>query len=140
MFVEIVLNEKQHKDALAVRRKVFMEEQHVPEDLEIDEYEESATHFVVYEEEQPIGAGRCRIVEKNAKVERICVLSSYRKQGVGEAIMNKIEEFAKDRELQGLKLNSQTHAEPFYKRLGYETYSDQFLDAGIPHVAMKKEI
>lgn len=140
MKVKIISDEQQYRDALAVRRKVFMEEQHVPEDLEIDEYEETATHFVAYDDGgQPIGAGRCRRGDGHCKVERICVLPFSRKQGIGEAIMDKIEQFAREQRLAVLKLHSQTHARRFYERLGYQICSEQeFLDAGIPHVAMRK--
>lgn len=138
MHVKIVSNEKEYQDALDVRRNVFIKEQQVPEELELDEYEETATHFVVYDGEQPIGAGRCRKVENACKVERICVLPDYRNKRIGLAIMEKIEQVARERKRDGLKLNAQIHAERFYKRLGYITTSDEFLDAGIPHVAMKK--
>jgi predicted GNAT family N-acyltransferase len=137
--VKVVTSEKEYDDAVSVRRKVFVDEQQVPEHLELDEFEETATHFVAYEEDFPVGAGRCRNVENLCKVERICVLSSHRKLGIGEAIMNAIERFAAEQKMAGMKLNAQTHAEKFYKRLGYVKTSDEvFLDAGIPHITMKK--
>lgn len=140
MQVMIVTNEKEYRDAVTVRRKVFVDEQHVPEDLEWDNFEETATHFVAYEDEQAVGAGRCRVIEGRCKIERICVLPSHRKKSIGKAIMGKIEQFARDQRWSELKLHSQTHAEKFYKQLGYETTSGEFLDAGIPHVAMKKSL
>jgi predicted GNAT family N-acyltransferase len=54
--------------------------------------------------------------------------------------MNKIEEYAKSKGISTLKLNAQTHAIPFYSQLGYETVSEEFMDAGIPHKTMKKSI
>lgn len=139
MEVKIVSCDSEYRDAVLVRRRVFMDEQNVPEDLEWDEFEETATHFVAYNEGDTVGAGRCRVVEGNCKVERICVMPTSRKHGVGQAIMEKIEQYAHDQHMQTLILHAQTHAEPFYKRLGYVTCSDEvFLDAGIPHVSMKK--
>lgn len=140
MNIVIASNEKEYRDALSVRFRVFVEEQHVPEEEEVDAFEERATHFVAYDRGEPVGAGRCRRVEDRCKVERICVLPSHRKQGIGEAIMKAIEDFAASKQMLELKLNAQNRAESFYKRLGYETVSGEFLDAGIPHVAMVKTL
>ncbi|HET7626762.1 MAG TPA: GNAT family N-acetyltransferase [Bacillales bacterium] len=139
MLVKQVTNEKEYSDAVEVRRKVFIEEQRVPEELELDEFEDSAVHFVAYEDGVPVGAGRFRQVDRCGKVERICVLASHRKKGFGEAVMKAIETYASAERLDGLKLNAQTQAASFYERLGYVKTSDEvFLDAGIPHLAMKK--
>ncbi|KPB03574.1 GNAT family N-acetyltransferase [Bacillus sp. CHD6a] len=141
MHVQVVDTEKELQDAYSVRKIVFVEEQHVPLEEEIDQYEEDSTHFVLYDEDQAVGAGRFRIVEGIGKVERICVLPSYRtSKGAGRLIMNTIEEYAMTKEMHVLKLNAQTHAEAFYAKLGYETISDIFMDAGIPHVTMTKNI
>ncbi|EIJ81819.1 GCN5-related N-acetyltransferase [Bacillus methanolicus PB1] len=140
MNVKVVETDKELQDALSVRRTVFIDEQNVPEEEEIDQFESSSTHFVAYENGQPIGAGRIREVDGYGKVERICVLKEYRKSGAGKAIMEKIESFAKEKGFSALKLNAQTHAIPFYSRLNYEVISDEFLDAGIPHMTMKKSL
>jgi predicted GNAT family N-acyltransferase len=138
MEVKIALTEQEKKDAFSVRREVFIVEQGVPEEEEIDQFEEEATHIVLYDGDQPVGAGRFRLVDGYGKVERICVLPSYRNKGAGKMIMEAIEHIAKERSIDKLKLNAQTHAEPFYKKLGYETVSDVFMEAGIPHVTMTK--
>jgi len=133
-----VTTQQELEDAFSVRNQVFVEEQKVPEELEIDEYENTSTHVVLYDGKEPIGAGRIRQVEGAGKLERICVLSSYRGKGAGTIIMNKLEEIAAENGLQKVKLNAQTHAVPFYEKLGYEVVSDEFMDAGIPHVTMVK--
>ncbi|MCA1031138.1 GNAT family N-acetyltransferase [Bacillus timonensis] len=140
MEVKIVSTEQEMNDALSIRRTVFVDEQQVPEEEEIDQYEDEATHFVLYDGVQPIGAGRFRVLEGIGKVERICVLSTNRKSGAGKLIMNAIEDYAASKDIHKLKLNAQTHAEDFYARIGYETVSDIFMDAGIPHVTMVKTI
>ncbi|MFC4184231.1 GNAT family N-acetyltransferase [Saccharococcus thermophilus] len=128
-----------YNDALLVRRIVFIEEQQVSEEEEIDEFEQEATHFVLYDDGKPIGAGRFRIVDHGlGKIERICVLPQYRGRGAGKLIMEAIERFAKQQGVSKLKLNAQTHAESFYEKLGYKTVSDVFMEAGIPHVTMVK--
>jgi predicted GNAT family N-acyltransferase len=138
--VKVVENEKELEDAFSVRRTVFIDEQEVPEEEEIDQYEKDAVHFVSYQEGSPIAAGRFRVVDGYGKVERICVLKTARKTGAGKAIMNKIEAYASEKGLHKLKLNAQTHAIPFYSGLGYEVASEEFLDAGIPHKTMIKKI
>jgi predicted GNAT family N-acyltransferase len=127
-------------DALFVRRSVFVEEQNVPVEEEIDQFENESVHFVVYDQNKPIAAGRFRTIEGIGKIERICVLPAYRHRGIGKLIMEEIEQFAREQGIQKAKLNAQTHAQPFYEKLGYETISDVFLDAGIPHVAMVKQL
>jgi predicted GNAT family N-acyltransferase len=138
--VKIVENVKELEDAFSVRRTVFIDEQNVPAEEEIDQYEDEAVHFVTYLEGSPIAAGRFRVVDGYGKVERICVLKEARKTGSGKAIMNEIEAYALNQGLHKLKLNAQTHAIPFYAGLGYEAVSEEFLDAGIPHKTMIKNI
>jgi predicted GNAT family N-acyltransferase len=138
--VKVVENPKELDDAFTVRRVVFVDEQNVPVEEEIDQFENDSTHFVMYREDSPIGAGRFRILDEIGKVERICVLKDVRKLGAGQQIMNAIESYAKKNRIHKLKLNAQTHATPFYSRLGYEIVSEEFLDAGIPHRTMIKTI
>ncbi|ESU32681.1 hypothetical protein G3A_10080 [Bacillus sp. 17376] len=141
MEVKIVNNEQELADAFKVRKTVFIYEQNVPEEEEIDRFESDSVHFVLYDDNRKAaGAGRFRVLDGIGKVERICVLKEKRKTGAGVAVMNKIEEYAKSRGISTLKLNAQTHAIPFYSKLGYETVSEEFMDAGIPHRTMKKSI
>jgi predicted GNAT family N-acyltransferase len=139
--VFIVKTDKELEDAFYVRQTVFVKEQNVPVEEEIDEFENDSVHFVLYDDtKNPIGAGRYRTFDAYGKVERICILSSNRKGGAGKAIMNKIEEYALNSGAPALKLNAQTHAIPFYSKLGYEVVSEEFLDAGIPHRTMIKKL
>lgn len=141
MEVKIVNNEQELADAFDVRKTVFIHEQNVPEEEEIDQFESDSVHFVLYDDYgKAAGAGRFRVLDGIGKVERICVLKENRKTGAGVAVMNKIEEYAQSQGVSTLKLNAQTHAIPFYSKLGYDTVSEEFLDAGIPHKTMKKLI
>ncbi|AXN40230.1 GNAT family N-acetyltransferase [Peribacillus butanolivorans] len=141
MFVKIAENTQEREYAYMIRKKVFVDEQNVPIEEEIDHYEEDSTHFVLYnEQEQPVGAGRFRVIDGVGKVQRICVLSTTRKNGAGAMIMSAIEEFAEQNKIPQLKLDAQLHAIPFYSKLGYQIVSDEFMDAGIPHKTMKKNI
>lgn len=140
MEVKLVQNEKEMADAFSVRKTVFVGEQNVPEEEEIDHLEDESAHFVLYVNGDPKGAGRFRIVDGYGKVERICVLKEQRGTGAGNSIMRTIEEYARNKEIEKLKLNAQIHAIPFYGKLGYEVVSDEFLDAGIPHKTMVKKV
>ena len=132
----------QREDAYSVRTTVFVGEQNVPPALEIDELEDEAVHFILYNEEQkPCGAGRFRTVGEFGKVERICVLKEARGNGAGHLIMDAIEQHAKTIDgLSTLKLDAQLHAIPFYEKRGYEVISGEFLDAGILHKTMTKPL
>ena len=140
MKIMTVENEQHYQDALKVRKTVFVEEQKVPMELEVDEYEKDATHIVAYENDKPVGAGRFRVKNGAAKVERICVLKEMRGHHVGLEIMKKIEALATSKGLTTLVLHAQTHAQSFYEKLGYQVTSGLFYDAGIPHVEMEKSI
>lgn len=140
MNVVQVKNESQMKDAYHVRSEVFINEQNVPPEIEVDEHESGAIHFVGYLEEEPIAASRLRTVDDYCKLERICVLKEYRGKHYGIQMIQEMEKYLADHQINKAKLNAQTHAEQFYKRLGYETISDEFMDAGIPHVTMVKEL
>src|SRR5690625_3664793 len=74
MEVKIVTTKRERELVYKIRKKVFVEEQHVPIEEEIDTHEEEAIHFICYHNEKPIGASRLRFVENYGKLERICVL------------------------------------------------------------------
>lgn len=140
MNVQQVITKEQLEDAFKVRQEVFVNEQKVPVEEEIDQFEDEAIHIVLYDERTPVGAARLRILDGIGKLERICVLSSCRGKGAGKQLVDKLEEIASSEGVKKFKLNAQTHAIPFYERLGYKTISDIFMDAGIPHVTMIKEV
>ncbi|PEB52867.1 GNAT family N-acetyltransferase [Bacillus pseudomycoides] len=140
MQAQIVQTDQQLRDAFSVRKQVFVEEQHVSAEEEYDQFEEIAKHIVIYDDNIPVGAGRLRTVDGIGKVERICVLASHRKKGIGKIIMDTLEAYAQEKSMPKLKLHAQTQAESFYKKLGYQTVSDVFIEADIPHVVMIKEL
>nr|WP_090841031.1 GNAT family N-acetyltransferase [Alkalicoccus daliensis] len=141
MIVKKAVTESTLKDVYQVRRTVFIEEQGVPASIEIDEREEEAVHFILYEDGIPSGAARLRVVHGAGKAERVCILLSKRGRGLGRHLMKAMEEEAESQGLEFLKLNAQVQAEPFYLQIGYEVISEEpFLDAGIKHVTMQKKL
>ncbi|QEK99056.1 GNAT family N-acetyltransferase [Bacillus velezensis] len=136
----IAKTEKQLNDAFFVRKEVFVKEQHVPEEEEIDQFEDTSEHIVIYDGGQPVGAGRWRMKDGHGKLERICVMKSHRSLGVGAIIMQALEKAAAAKGADSYILHAQTQAVPFYEKQGYRvTSGEEFLDAGIPHLEMIKE-
>ncbi|WP_336359220.1 GNAT family N-acetyltransferase [Haladaptatus sp. ZSTT2] len=137
--IHVVESDAEYEDALSVRFRVFVEEQGVPEELEVDEYENDCVHFVAYIDDDAVGAARLRpLDDERAKIERVAVLEPYRGNGLGFELMACVESEAHARGYDHLILNSQVHAKSFYERLGYLQQGDEFEEAGIPHVTMDK--
>ena len=129
-------------DALKIRNQVFVKEQGVPLDREIDNYEAYTIHFVLYQDtETPMATLRLLPLEDGKiKVQRMAVLKEFRKKGLGKVIMEAAETFANEHDYQQLALGAQLTARDFYQRLGYQAEGDIFLDAGIEHVTMTKTL
>lgn len=140
MNIHIIQKNADKKHAFQIRETVFVEEQHVPREEEMDEHDEMAIHFLGVRNDEPVATSRLRFIDTYGKLERICVLPAYRGQSFGKKMILFMEGTISENDYALAKLNAQTHAEDFYKRLGYETVSGIFLDAGIPHVTMKKNL
>jgi predicted GNAT family N-acyltransferase len=145
--VKQISSESELREALNIRRKVFVDEQKVPESLEIDEFDQlssQALHFLTYKGGVPIATARVRFLDsgKRAKIQRVATLAEYRNQGVGRSMMKYIMSFIPSKHLtvQELFLEAQVHAIPFYEKLGFEAFGDEFMDAGIPHRAMQLKV
>jgi predicted GNAT family N-acyltransferase len=128
-----------------IRKKVFVEEQGVPAELEIDEFDASPDacgHILLLNEGQPAGTGRWRqYTADTAKLQRLAVLVQYRGRGIGKKLIEALEQEAREAGNQFCILDGQCHAESFYHKLGYETISvEPFEDAGIMHVRMRKAL
>lgn len=129
-----------HKDNTELRRireSVFIAEQAVPPELEWDAEDATATHFLALEGDYPIGTAR---LLKDGHIGRVAVLRDWRGMNVGGRIMNAVIEEAVRQGLNKQFLTAQVHASQFYERLGFQVISDEYLDAGIPHVDMVRQI
>lgn len=133
-------------EALAVRRVVFIEGQHVPESEEIDAHDgdpvvvTSAVHVLARRAGRAVGTGRLLLDYprgEHAHIGRVAVLEAERRHGVGRAVMRALEAEARARGFAGITLAAQLHAVPFYLALGYVLAEAErgavFLDAGIEH-------
>lgn len=142
MDVSRIESDAQLADAFAIRRAVFIEEQDVPEELELDEHDETATHVLATAEGEPVGTARLIEYDEGVgKVQRVAVVESHRGTGVGEALMAKVESLAREAGYEKLVLDAQVPVVGFYERLGYDLLDDEtFMDAGIPHKRMGKPL
>lgn len=131
-------------EAFQIRKEVFVEEQGVPLEDEFDEYDqldnELAYHILVCYEGQPGATGRLRRLGDAAKLERICVRASMRKFGLGSVVIKSLEKIAVEKGFGKGKIHAQTQAEVFYQKLGYNRVSDEFIEDGIPHIVMVKDL
>jgi predicted GNAT family N-acyltransferase len=125
-------------DARTVRLAVFVEEQGVPRELELDG-REPAAQFVCYRGGEPVGTARMRLVgDRTAKAERVAVLPAHRGRGLGRRLMETVERAARERNCRRVQLHAQTAVAAFYRTLGYEQTGGEFEEAGIAHVPMEK--
>ncbi|WP_299091553.1 GNAT family N-acetyltransferase [uncultured Metabacillus sp.] len=143
MKVKRVTIDEDLRVAFAIRKEVFVKEQGVPLEDEFDQFDTLnglCEHILVHYNEQPVGTGKIRFIDGVGKLERICILESYRKFGLGKIIIKALEEIAEERGASQVKLHGQTQAKGFYKKLGYRIASNIFMEDGIPHILMLKEL
>ena len=126
-----------HKKICEVRFKVFVDEQNVPEELEIDGFDDNAIHALILLDDKAIGTGR---ILSDGHIGRVAVLKEYRGQGVGKLIMKMLIEWAQDNYLQSLWLSSQWHARGFYIDLNFTCTGEKFEEAGIDHIKMTRKL
>ena len=122
---------------LALRRRVFVHEQHVPPELEFDEYDLSATHIVAVLDGDVVGCLRIVFLDEHAKFGRVVVAASARGRGIASAMMRHAMEVARARGETRFYLTAQSDKLALYEKLGFVAFGDEFDDAGMPHFAMK---
>ncbi|BAN74802.1 MULTISPECIES: GNAT family N-acetyltransferase [Lacticaseibacillus] len=126
-----------HQDSVQIRTHVFVKEQHVPADLEVDSDEGKATYFVLYDAGLPVATARILPEANGYHVQRVAVEKVYRKHGLGKMVLTAIIAYARKHHVTFLKLGAQVQAVGFYKALGFQlTDRPEFLDAGIRHREM----
>ncbi len=126
---------------LALRRAVFIDEQGVTEADEIDDLDDLAVHLLATLDGRAVGSARLLVDDETGKVGRVCVLRDQRGQGLGAALIRAaVAHFAARGGIARVKLGAQTHALGFYERLGFRAVGDDYLDAGIPHRDMLRDL
>ena len=127
------------EQAFAIRRAVFVQEQGVGETLEIDGRDHAAQHLLALQQGHPVGTLRLRWVEDGrvAKIERVAVLPRARGAKVGQVLVEAALALARTAGAEAALLHAQTIVQGFYARLGFVAFGPEFIEDGIPHVAMR---
>ncbi len=123
-----------YQEAYPVRRAVFVEEQSIPEDMELDEFDPIAQHALAYLGTQCIGTARLVILPRHkARIGRMAVLLAYRRQGVGKQLLCALLENAVSQGTTQFELHAQLSAIPFYEQFGFNAEGNIYDEAGIAH-------
>lgn len=139
--ITIVRTRQQREDAVSVRVAVFVDEQGIPREEEIDEFDDVAVHCVGYGDDgAPVAAGRLVLVDGYGKIGRMAVLKQHRGRGLGARVLDALEREGAARGVRLFKLSAQLSARVFYDRAGYEAIGSVYDEVGIPHIAMEKRI
>jgi len=132
--VKKVIETEDLEKVFAIRRKVFVEEQNCPPELEW-EFEDESTHFMGTVNGTPAGAARWRKTDKGYKLERFAVLKEFRGCGLGKALVQSVlDNLPGDADY--IYLNAQLAAIGLYEKFGFIKQGAQFEEAGIRHLKM----
>ncbi len=133
--VSIVNWSDRQAELISVRRAVFIEEQNVPESIEIDGKDLDCFHVLACDGAgNPIGTAR---LTKSGKIGRMAVMPEFRGLGVGTKMLEAIMEHGRSNGPTDFHLSAQISAVEFYRKMGFETYGNEFQEAGIKHINMR---
>jgi len=126
--------------ALALRLEVFVVEQNVPVDEEVDEHDETALHLVAVEDGRVIATARVVMEGDTAKLGRVAVARHARRRGIAGRLIAASEAHARAHGATRVALAAQTGALPLYEKAGYIAYGERFMDADLEHLMMEKRL
>ncbi|MBI5493529.1 MAG: GNAT family N-acetyltransferase [Deltaproteobacteria bacterium] len=141
MRTRVVSSEADLQQAYAIRFRVFVDEQQVPAEEELDALDAVSLHVLVLDGDQAVATGRLippDATHAYAKIGRMAVLASHRRRGAGRLVMEFLLQAAGERRWHEVRLAAQDHAIPFYEAMGFCTCSDGFVECGIAHHWMRR--
>ena len=136
--VKLVETEEDMEAAVEIRFRVFVDEQSVPPEIELDEYDAVATHAIAVEDGLAVGAGRMYLEDGAARIGRMAVDKSHRRRGVGGLILRFLEAEALTQGATEIVLHAQDYVKAFYASHGYVEHGSTFMEAGLLHIEMRK--
>ena len=136
--VKLVETEADMEAAVGIRFRVFVDEQSVPPEIELDEYDAVATHAIALLAGQAVGTGRAIVEGRSVRIGRMAVDREHRRSGVGGLVLQFLEDEARKQGAAEFVLHAQEYVKSFYAAHGYEEHGDPFMEAGIRHVEMRK--
>jgi predicted GNAT family N-acyltransferase len=138
---KLVTGDVELQKAFEVRRRVFVREQGISEDLVFDGHDKEALHMVVKDGERVIGSARVQFLADNhAKLERMAILKRYRRKGIGREMLLFLDAVWKDKQVQQVIIHAQFEVVPFYKLCGFDELGLPFREAGVKHIKMRKRL
>jgi predicted GNAT family N-acyltransferase len=134
--VRQVSSRKELEKAFAIRVRVFVREQKVPEEIELDRDDERAVHFLAFSGKNAVGTARVVVRRGSAKIGRMAVLKSFRGKGVGRKLLKRAVAVARRQDAQNIYLHAQVPVIGFYEAMRFRCAGPVFDEAGIPHRKM----
>jgi len=135
--IELLPWDKARAHAAPIRFTVFVEEQGVPPEIELDDQDIKSIHAVAFEGTHAVGTAR---LLPDGHIGRMAVLKQWRRRGIGTLMLQSLVQRAKERGAAEVVLSSQVHAVPFYRAHGFVEEGEEYLEAGIRHRAMKRRL
>ncbi len=132
-----IATEQEQQQVFALRMEVFVKEQRVPPEIELDQEDAHALHLMAEENGLTVGCARILHHGKEAHIGRLAVKQTYRGKGIGAALCRFAIDHCRALGCQSIWLNSQRHAVGFYEKLGFSPVGETFWEAGIPHIRME---
>ena len=138
---KLVTSGRELREAFEVRKNVFVDEQGILEELELDGRDSQALHMVVKDGEKIIGTARVLFLpEGQAKIERMAILKPFRCKGIGRGIISFLNEELRNKRIEQVVLHAQCPVAAFYRLCGFVESGPPFWEAGIIHVKMQKQL
>ena len=137
LIIRQVHSHSELEEALNIRYQVFTEEQGIAHELDADGNDSSADHLIGYYDNLPVATMRISFTfQSQSKFERLAVLPSYRRIGIGTSIVKKAIKLAEEKGTPRILVHSQISARSFYRHLNFKEVGSEFSEAGIPHITM----
>ena len=134
--IELLPWDRAREQASRIRWLVFVQEQGVPREIELDEKDPLCVHALAFDE-RGVAVGTGRLLP-DSHIGRMAVLAERRRHGVGALLLNKLIDAARERGDREVLLSAQVHAVGFYRRHGFEPVGEIYEEAGIPHRSMRR--
>lgn len=137
--IKLVENTEELQCCFHVREEVFIKEQRVSREEEMDEHDRTATHIIAYCDGKVAGCARIRFMGTKAKLERLAIIKEFRKKGVGKEILRFMIAYCKEEGVVEAYGHAQLYARDFYEKCGFKARGGEFMEAGIRHIEMYKK-
>jgi len=134
--VKRVFSRKQLDKAFRIRLRVFVREQGVPVEIEMDRDDKRALHFLAFKAGKVVGTARLVMHRRSAKIGRMAVLKTYRGRGIGTILLKRAAATARRQGAQKIYLHAQVPVIGFYQARGFRCVGPVFAEGGIPHRKM----